>query len=111
MPKVITRKKSNAVRSDLYLPRESFAVQTTYVGSKGDIRHVIGIGPEYAPHGATADKTWVAYELLSPELPNQTGNRKRFSDQGLPVYHVSLTAFRFWARHVAVLSEVPATIQ
>lgn len=103
--------KEPAERTDLYLPRHRFKVGVTYVGNKGDIRCLIGIGKEYAPHVATTDKTWVAYELLTPELPNHQGRRKCYSEAGLPVYHCSLTAFRFWARQVANAMEAPAAIQ
>lgn len=103
--------KEPAERTDLYLPRNSFKVGITYVGDKSDLRRLVGIGREFAPHGATTDKTWVAYELLTPELPNHKGRRKCYSEAGLPVYHCSLNAFRFWARRVANAMEAPAAIQ
>jgi hypothetical protein len=37
MPETTTRKKNNAVRSDLYLPRENFAAGIIYLGISGVI--------------------------------------------------------------------------
>lgn len=107
-----TNQKSKANSpSDLYIPRSSFKIGTTYIGSKNDVRHLIGIGKEFAPHNSTTDKTWVAYELLSPELKNHTGQRRGFSERGLPIYCCSLTGFRLWARKVAVITEGSSAIQ
>lgn len=111
MSDVTKSSKVKAERTDLYLPRNSFKVGITYVGEKGDIRRLIGIGHEFSPPRFMLDRMWVAYELLSPELPNHKGRRKAYSEAGLPVYHCSLTAFRFWARQVANAMEAPALIQ
>lgn len=107
----VTGTKEPAERTDLYLPRNSFKVGVAYVGEKGDIRRLIGIGHEFSPPRFMLDRMWVAYELLSPELPNHKGRRKGYSEAGFPVYYCSLTAFRFWARQIANAMEAPAAIQ
>lgn len=111
MSEVTKSSKVKTERTDLYLPRNSFKVGVTYVGEKGDIRRLIGIGKEFSPPRFMLDRMWVAYELLSLELPNHKGRRKCYSEAGLPVYHCSLTAFRFWARRVADAMAAPETIQ
>lgn len=87
--------------------RKDITVGETYIGEKGDLRRVVGIGSVYAPHKSTTDRVWVAYEMVSESNKNK-GGQMGVSNDGFPIFHCSLTAFRVWAKEAADIKVVYA---